>query len=218
MKIVRDLSVLEVNAKWAISRSIRLIPTASTLGAPYQREERMTFAVISMLNTWANFQRTFFVCCLLGVRSPSNRSIKSNLSGTISSYQDAVGKAVLHYRPSSVPRSNGEWDSRDEPTWHDSNVLLHLSSTFGFTNLTDIQAAFSFGFTAHRNLTVFRNYYAHKNRVTREKAQGVAVQYLIPQRIHPTDALLTSPAGVPSSSLIQIWADELSQTVELLCS
>lgn len=218
MKIVRNLGYLEANARWAIGRATRLLPGVKSLPDRFEREERMTFATVSLLNCWSNFQRAYFICCLLGVRSPSNDQISSNVSGTITTYQDAVGKAVLHYRPGAVPRSNGEWDSRDEPTWHDINVLLHLSTVFGFTNNNDIQTAFSFGFTAHRNLVVFRNYYAHKNRVTREKAQSVAVQYLIPQRLHPSAALLAAPGISPSTSLIQMWADELGQTVGLLCS
>lgn len=218
MKIVRNLAHLEGNAKWAIKRSTRLLSSAKSLTVPFEQEERMTFATINLLNTWASFQRTYFICCLFGTRSPANPKISSSVSGSINTYQDAIGKAVLHFHPTYTPRSNGEWDSRDEPTWHDANVLLNLAKAFNFTNELDIQAAFSFGFTAHRNLAVFRNYYAHKNRATRKKAQAAAVQYLIPQRLHPTAALLSAPSTAISTTLIQMWVDELSQTIELLCS
>ncbi|HEY5582300.1 MAG TPA: hypothetical protein VIK56_14280 [Rhodoferax sp.] len=218
MKIVSNLGHLEGNAKWAIDRSIRLLSSAKSLAVPFEREERMTFAIVNLLNTWANFQRTYFICCLLGARSSVNSQIQSSVTGSISTIQEAIGKAVLHFKPSRSPRSNGEWDSRDEPTWHDANTLLKLSTAFSFTNDLDIQTAFSFGFTAHRNLVVFRNYYAHKNRGTKSKAQAIAVQYLIPQKLHPTAILLSAPSIAASTSLIQMWAEELSQTVELLCS
>lgn len=217
MKIVRNLRALEENGKWAIKRSTRLLSATSPPSASLSTEERITFAAVNLLNCWANFQRTYFICCLLGVKSSAHKKIVSNQTGIITTPNDAVGKAILHFKPNRTPRSNGIWDTRDEPTWHDANTLLNLSSTFSFSNDSDIQTAFTFGFTAHKNLVVFRNYYAHKNRGTRSKAQAIAVNYLIPQRLHPTEILLATPSSSPSMSLIQLWIEELTQTVELLC-
>lgn len=217
MKIVRNLRALEKKGKWAIKRSTRLLSTTSHPSASLSTEERITFAVVNLLNCWANFQRTYFICCLLGANSSALRKIVSNQTGIITTPNDAIGKAILHLKPSRTPRSNGIWDTRDEPTWHDANTLLTLSSKFAFSNDADIQSAFTFGFTAHKNLVVFRNYYAHKNQGTRGKAQAIAVNYLIPQRLHPTEILLATPSSSPSMSLIQLWVEELTQTVELLC-
>jgi hypothetical protein len=193
MKIVRNLRALEKNGKWAIKRSTRLLSETSSLSLPLSKEERITFAAVNLLNSWANFQRTYFICCLLGAKSAALKKIVSNQTGIITTPNDAVGKAILHFTPTRTPRRNGIWDTRDEPTWHDANTLLKLSSAFAFSNDSDIQTAFTFGFTAHKNLIVFRNYYAHKNRGTRGKAQAIAVHYLIPQRLHPTDILLALP-------------------------
>lgn len=217
MKIVRNLQHLEQNAKRAIQRSSRLLPTARTISNSFAMEERMTFAAINLLNSWANFQRTYFICCLLGAKSVAHGHITSNQTGIITTPNDAVGKAILHFTPARAPRSDGVWDTRDEPTWHDSNTLLKLSIAYAFSNSADIQTAFTFGFTAHKNLVVFRNYYAHKNRGTRGKAQAQAIQYLIPQRLHPTAILLSTPSTSPSTNLIELWIEELCQTVELLC-
>lgn len=221
MKIVRDLKFLEQSANRSVRRAICNVPQASALISSFDREELMTYATINLLNSWTNFVRAYFVCCLLGVRSPTGNSTKqitSRLTGSISTPQQAIGHAVLHFRPAAAPRFNGEWDSRDEPTWHDSGTILQLANAFNLSNQADIQTAFSFGFTAHRNLVVFRNYYAHKNRVTREKAQSISIQYSIPQSLHPSAALLATPLTTPTTSLIGMWADELTQTASLLCS
>lgn len=217
MKIARNLQHLEQNAKWAIRRSCRLLPTTRLIANSFEMEERMTFAAINLLNSWANFQRAYFICCLLGTKSATRSRIISNQTGIITTSNDAVGKAITHFTPTRTPRSNGVWDTRDEPTWHDSNTLLKLSIAYAFSNSSDIQTAFTFGFTAHKNLVVFRNYYAHKNRGTRSKAQILANQYLIPQRLHPTAILLGTPSTSPSMNLIELWTEELCQTVELLC-
>ena len=217
MKIVRNLQHLEQSAKWAVRRSCLPLTTNRSVANPFAMEERMTFTALNLLNSWSNFQRTCFICWLLGTKSATQNRIISNQTGIITSPNDAVGKAITHFTPTRTPRSTGAWDTRDEPTWHDSNTLLKLSTAYAFSNSSDIQAAFTFGFTAHKNLVVFRNYYAHKNRGTRGKAQMLANQYLIPQRLHPTAILLGTPSTSPSMNLIELWAAELCQTVELLC-
>lgn len=217
MKIVRNLRALQQQAQWAIKRSTRALSDTSSPQFAAPSEEKFTFSVVNLLNSWANFQRTYFICCLLGVKSASSKSIISNQSGSVTTSNDAIGKAILHFTPARVPRSTGIWDTRDEPTWHDSNTLIRLSTAFAFSNDEDIQTAFTFGFTAHKNLVTFRNYYAHKNQGTKKKAQAIANQYLIPQHLHPTAVLLETPSTVTSTNLLEMWTAEFNQTIELLC-
>ena len=217
MKIVRNLQHLEQNAKWTISRSCRQLASISSTANIFVREERMTYAVIKLLNSYSNFQRTYFICCLLGAKSTSQGVVTSSQTGSVVTPNDAIGKAIVHCNPTKTPRSNGLWDTRDEPKWHDSGTLLRLAKAYTFSNENHIQAAFTLGFTAHKNLVIFRNYYAHKNRGTQSKAQAVAVQYMLQQRQHPTSILLGTPSTSPSTNLIGLWADELCRTIEWLC-
>jgi len=143
--------------------------------------------------------------------------VTSSQTGSVVTPNDAIGKAIVHCNPTKTPRSNGLWDTRDEPKWHDSGTLLRLAKAYTFSNENHIQAAFTLGFTAHKNLVIFRNYYAHKNRGTQSKAQAVAVQYMLQQRQHPTSILLGTPSTSPSTNLIGLWADELCRTIEWLC-
>lgn len=122
------------------------------------------------------------------------------------------------FKKQAIPLSSGDWDTRDEPAWHDSNTIIKIASYYSFSNKNDINTAFSFGFTAHKNLVVFRNYYAHRNRGTKQKAQNIASQYGIRTNQHPTEILLDYPLSYPGISLLEIWRGELEQTISLLCS
>jgi hypothetical protein len=39
-------------------------------------------------------------------------------------WNEALGAAVQLYNARAMPKSDGSWDRRDEPTWHDKNVLM----------------------------------------------------------------------------------------------
>lgn len=217
MKIVRRLAVLESSALWIFDRSSKSFPTPGAALSPIQTEAQVTHAMISLLNAWGAFLRAYFVCCALGARSPTAR-VSSSITGVVLNPNDAVGRAVRHYRAAATPRANGIWDSRDEPRWHDVSVFLHLAAHFTFSNSSDISTALSFGFTAHHDAIVFRNYYAHKNRVTKEKAQAIATKYSISSNIHPTSVLQSSPISAPGLTLFEMWLAEFKQTTSLLCS
>lgn len=220
MKLARNLRYLEVGAARALDRATRPLAGISNNSFPESRERAVSFTAINLLNSWSNFQRTYFVSCLLGTKSPLAGTITSSESSSIPPLtpNQAIGKAVNHFRPSATPKANGEWDSRDEPTWHDSNTLLQLAQVYSFSNLADIQTAFTFGFTAHKDLVVFRNYYGHKNKSTRTKAQSLASRYLISSNSHPSLILLSAPNAAPNSSLIEMWKSELNQTISALCN
>lgn len=218
MKIVRKLSALETRAMWALKRSVRQLDQIKKANAS-QREILISPLVINLLNTWANFTRSYYICCALGTKRPDGSNVSSTLSAIPSrSINDAIGNAVQTFRPKASKSSNGEWDTRDEPTWHDVNILIQLASKYNFSNAADIKTAFTFGFTAHQHLVVFRNYYAHKNGGTRKKAQNIATKYSIRSNQHPSDILLDTPLSTPGTALIDIWIGELEQTVEILCS
>jgi hypothetical protein len=134
------------------------------------------------------------------------------------SANDAIGHAIKITNPKAIPNSSGLWDTRDEPTWHDSNTLIKLANAYSFSNKSDIQTAFTFGFTAHRNFVVFRNYYAHRNAGTKFKAQKMGTHYSIRTNQHPTEVLLSSPLSNPGLSLFDVWIGEFEQTIGLLCS
>jgi len=217
MKIVKKLAHLEKNAKWAIQRSTRELPDLFSIKNISQRENIASPIVINLLNTWSIFMRTYYICCARGARNKLNYKISSSLSSSNLSPNDVIGEAIKSYHPNKKPMSNGIWDTRDEPSWHDSSVIIRLSTDFSFSNSADISAAFSLGFTAHKDLPTFRNYYAHKNHGTRVKTERVAANYSIASNQHPTDILLDYPRRTPTLHLIEVWVGELADTIDFLC-
>lgn len=111
---------------------------------------------------------------------------------------------------------SGMWDSRDEPKWRKPDTLLTLTQQVGASNLSDIQAAFSLGFTVFDNLHHFRNFYAHRNMFTEKEVQRIALQYSISPQLRPSAILLSKPIGQYQPLLIN-WIDEVIQTVIFLC-
>lgn len=214
MKISRRLDCLGTSAKWSLARAARKLPDVKR-GA--DREILASPLVINLLNAWSNFVRAYYISCALGARSSTGAKVSSSLAGHGLSPNDIIGEAIQHFNPRATPGAGGIWNTRDEPSWHDVNRLMSLASHFAFTNEADITAAFTFGFTAHRDLVVFRNYYAHRNQGTRRRAQGMAVSYSIRSNQHPTEVLLDAPIRYPGQQLIDVWLSELEQTVELLC-
>jgi hypothetical protein len=155
----------------------------------------------------------------MGSKSGSGIIITSRHSVSGLSVNEAIGHAIsVMKRPAASPMSSGLWDTRDEPCWHDVNTLLKLADYHCFSNLPDIKAAFSLGFTAHRDLVVFRNYYGHRNLGTKTKAQNLATTYGIKTNQHPTEILLDSPLKTPGITLLDQWVSELEQTITFLCA
>lgn len=217
MKHPRRLASIERTHLRSICRFTRGIAVLSTPTQTDSVESSVSYAAINLLNCWSNFVRMYYVCCAHGSVSPSGAQISSALSGQGKSFNDLIGHAITHFRPNATPRANGIWDSRDEPTWHDSATILALANKFNFSNLADINAAFSFGYSAHKNLVVFRNYYGHKNRHTMKKAQSLAPTYSIQSNLKPTEILLRSPSGT-TATLLDVWKIEICDTISYLCS
>lgn len=219
MKIERKLAHLEAAALWTINRAFRPYTQIKNEHNHSKRELLISPLVINTLNSWSLFIRTYFISCSLGARSNNGIHVTSSINiPKQTSIDNVIGLAVTLFKKNAQPSSSGHWDTRDEPKWHDSNTIIKAASHYKFSNTNDINTAFSFGFTAHKNLVVFRNYYAHRNRGTKQKAQNIAAQYGIRTNQHPTEILLDYPLTSPSVSLLETWRGEFEQTISLLCS
>ena len=115
-----------------------------------------------------------------------------------------------------MPKANGTWGRRDEPTWHDPQTLLRVGHAERFSHLSDIQAAFSAGYRFYVHLPVFRNYFAHRNKDTKYAAASIGPQYGISATKRPSQILLTRPLNRPQPLILE-WMDEMQFTIEYLC-
>jgi hypothetical protein len=165
-------------------------------------------------NAWSNFVRAFYLSCIFEAKPCTSKRISHGAGAP--DLNAGIGIAVQMVRPYSRPKSNGSWDRRDEPPWHDPNILLGLSSRITCSHDSELQAAFSMGFTVFRDLPVFRNFFAHRNAATAAAAANIASSYGIPSSLGTPAILLTNPYGRFQPLLFE-WMDELLFTAEYMC-
>jgi hypothetical protein len=195
-------------------RLSRLEKRLNVLGSssPQERDIVVAYVAIEALNAWALFSRSFYLSCALGTRTERNKRV----SVAASTVTDHIGFAITHFKKSAKPNSGGTWHRRDEPTWHDPNVLMTVCKNLGCSIQGELEAAFSLQQTVFKNLPVFRNFFAHRNEGTSRAARNVAPQYTLPTYISPAELLLTVGPGA-HSSLLLMWLDEIRITAEFIC-
>src|ERR1700720_3179728 len=169
MSPTSDLRKLAKSTIYRLSALQKILDTSR--GALVARESRLTVCAVTVeaLNTWANFSRSYYLSSCLGAfLAPLG---KITTITPFSNFNDSIGGAVLLYKAYASPRSTGVWHRRDEPTWHDPNVLLNCCNNIGASNYIHITNALSVGTRFFVDLPVFRNYCAHKNMQTEKAAQ-----------------------------------------------
>lgn len=175
----------------------------------------MCRVTIDTLNTWTNFARAYYLSGMFGARRTNSARIA--VANPHLSEQYAIENAIVISRPTAIRRlPAAAWHRREEPTWHDPNVFQRICAGEGFSNLVEIQAAFSAGYRVFSDLPVFRNYFAHRNQGTLKAAVGLAPLHGIPATRRPSEILLTRPIG-RIQPLILEFIDEIEFTVEYLC-
>jgi hypothetical protein len=129
---------------------------------------------------------------------------------------DAIGLAIMRYKRYAIPNTSGEWNRRDEPAWHDPNVLLGVCQNVNCSIYLQMQAAFSMGQRVFLDLPVFRNFFAHRNRLSSRAAQNLGPNYLLPSILRPSE-MLASSRPMAAASVLEEWIAELKITAEFLC-
>ena len=187
---------------------------ASGIVSVRDRNIAVSFIVIEALNTWTNFSKTFYLSCRFGARYPNGSSV--TCAALFTDFNQAIGEAILFYHPNYGPGQSGMWRRRDEPTWHDTSVILQLAHLHNWSNISDVQAAFSTGTRVFSDLPVFRNYFAHRNQGTMRAAQAIAPNYVISTALRPTEILLARPNGRPDSLIVE-WLIDIETVIQFLC-
>jgi len=189
----------------------RLTSIAPTTSTP-DRDIVVAYVAIEALNAWAQFSRSFYLSCAIGAVTERNRIITTTAPLTA----DHLGLAVAQYKKSAKPNAAGAWHRRDEPAWHDPNVLMTVCSNLGCSIQVAIQAAFSLQQNVFNDLPVCRNFFAHRNEATSRAATNMAPRYALPTSLPPCDFLLAASPGNSTSVMLQ-WLDELNITAEFIC-
>lgn len=171
------------------------------------------FSVLEAQNTWTNFARSFLLSPLVGARRRSGARVTSaNAAAT------TPGQILqIAVRACKGPLAAAPVDRRDEPAWHDVANFHRACQALALSNLTQIQAALSLPTRVLVDMPSFRNFYAHRNEETAERAiRLVQRQYLIAGGAHPSEVLML-PARARPQALIFDWLDELDVMIDLMC-
>lgn len=216
MRSTRRLRTLYCAATKCWNRLRTEVDAINRHWSPRQVEVQMCRVTIDTHNTWVNFVRAYYLSAAFGAKRLHGPRIKCGTPGL--SEAQAIENAIITWRPRLSRRiaTGGRWHRREEPTWHDHRLLLSICAAETFSNLTEMQTAFSAGYRVFDDLPIFRNYFAHRNRGTLDAATALAPRYGIPATRRPSEILLHRPIKRPQALILE-WIDELEFTAEYLC-
>lgn len=214
MRACGDLRVLFASAQANLAR-LRREALAAT-GQVRSRPAKHAIAVttIDLLNSWSGFSRSYALSCVTAPRRRKGGRVRITQTGL--DFNAVIGVAMKRHKPKLTPRPDGSWHRRDEPPWHDINVLTNCCRDLGCSHIADVEAAVSLQSRAFVDLPIFRNFFAHRNKGTAQAACAIAPHYSIPSYCHPLQILASTPKGRPYPLLVD-WIDDIAITVELLC-
>lgn len=215
MRPHKHLKILEKTAIKKLSKLEKLVEGIISSNSGREADTVLAYVTIETLNTWRNFIRSFYLSCTLSPKTVNGKKI-TIICSTVTNFHDAIGFAISLCKPRIPFYPGGAWNRRDEPTWHDPNSIIKICTGIGCSNIAEIQSAFSGGVTVFKDLPVFRNFYAHRNKESEKAAMQTALTYSISNILKPSEILLSPPLGKTQVLLIE-WINELILIIEYLC-
>jgi hypothetical protein len=188
----------------------RRIRSVAQAGGHKDRDVMVAYAAIEALNAWALFSRSFYLSCALGALTERKKFV------TTTPTADPLGAAITCINSRARPNAQGVWHRRDEPAWHDPNVLMRVCGNVGCSIQVQIGQAFSLSQNVFNDLPVLRNFFAHRNGQTSQAAKNIAPRYTLPTSLSPTELLLSVSPGA-TELLILEWLTEMLITADFLC-
>jgi len=201
---------------WVDSRLYRLRPLAvpdPNLSSA-DRLRRLAFVTIETHNTVATFLRAYYLSCATRAFLSNGAQVANAV--VFSTSADALTDAIHREKPWLAHRV-GPWSSRDEPTWHDANVVVRLLHAVGSSALPGVSGAFGLGTNAMSHLTTARNFFAHRGEETGIKLRRLGTQYGVSPPSDPSELLETRGLGRPQS-VLEDWIDDLATVFSLMPS
>jgi hypothetical protein len=210
MRRCKRLRRLRKTLNRRIARLERRIRAVASISGHNDRDMVVAHVAIEALNAWALFSRSYYLSCTLGAVTERKRYVITT------PMSDPLGAAITCINRRARPNAHGRWHRRDEPAWHDPNVLMQVCLNVGCSIQAEIRRAFSLGQNVFSDLPVFRNFFAHRNGDTSQAARNIAARYVLPSYLSPTELLLSVSPGA-TETLIVVWLSELVITAEFLC-
>lgn len=163
---------------------------------PMQRQpvaSDVTFPLVDMHNALAAFMRSYCLSSLAGAYMANGRRVTA--TAAIGQPLSALTFAITTERPRKT--GTGPWKHRDEPTWHDPNVIVRVLNKAGCSNAKGVSDALSIGSRAIEHLTTTRNFLAHRNETTAVKVRRLGAQYGLRAPADPLAVVFAVGPGRP---------------------
>jgi len=191
--------------------SMQARAAASLAGANHaEADAAASRLTIDALNTWGEFVRAYLVCALEGGRTLGGNRVRTTFP------KGTTLEAALRAHPKLLKRLPGaRLTRRDEPTWFSKAVILDVFSAVGVTTLSQVRAALSLPSRSIDDLPTLRNFYAHRNEETADKARRLARRYGLAAPRHPTE-LVRIRLLRRSATLLEDWLFELAEIVDTM--
>ena len=174
----------------------------------------VSFPLIDMHNALATFMRSYCLSslsgaymangCRVNVKATLRANLKTNEK--IRGHRLALSFAINTQSPTKTGR--GPWKPRDEPTWHDPNVIIQILHKARCSNATGVSDALSIGSRAIPHLTTTRNFLAHRNESTALKLRRLGQYYGVGRPADPLASVFAIRHGRPQT-MVQDWLDDI---------
>ena len=219
----RDLQSLQ---RSALARTGRLYAYMNSMLAvhatpnPLSVDNAVAFVIIELDNLWASVARSFYLSVAFCARDGTGKHVQLSKTTRAQSTDEALAHAIRRCKPRLYKSGlNRPLTWRDEPPWWKPRTLLDAIDEIGASNYQQVSAAMSVSPTAFSYLHTFRNFYAHRNRVTRTDIVGDLRRLQFPTNYTATTAL-TSPTvwqgQIRPQPLVLDWLDDIQNTILLL--
>lgn len=183
-------------------------------------DRAIAFAVIELDNLWASVARSLYLSAAFCGVDESGARLHLSKVPTPTTTDEALTYAIRANRGKSFRKgSTGPWKWRDEPQWWDPSALIRSLDCIGASNLQTVTAALNANPDVFQHLHTFRNFYAHRNRDTRERLIPHLRTLQFPADVTATFALASpdpSSRDPRPQPLLLDWLDDVRRTIALL--
>lgn len=194
--------------------------SADTTSSSCRPEPFLAYVVIELDNLWASTARSLFLSAAFCARDGTGMEVTLSVVPKPGSTNEALAHAIRRCRPTRYRAgSTRPWTWNDEPLWWDQRTLLDCLEELGASNFPQVVSALSASPAVFSHLHVFRNFFAHRGKDTRERVIRSLQQLHFPRHYTAAQALMTpvrTPDGIRPQPLILDWLDDLHDTVDLL--
>jgi hypothetical protein len=179
-------------------------------------EAGIVYCVLELDSFWRSFARSLFLSTAFRAKDGSGGRVTLSVP-TPGTVDDALTHAIHRIRP-TVKKKAASWSWLDEPNWSRSSNLLDSLDEIGASNRPTVVAGLSIPTRVFDDLTVLRNFFAHRNEDTAGRVPSVARSYSIAPTMRPSDVLrsrASGASGLRPQVLLLDWIDDMVNAVSL---